>query len=85
MRTIILETRDGWRKRMAVPAREYSVRVSVMSARDFAIDREEVFDPARTAHYRVMDFEWDGETTDDEVEMVHGEERYRRLEVWRER
>jgi hypothetical protein len=64
MPEVILRTKDGWEKRMAVSDRDYrygEVRVPVMSARDFALERDGEFDITRDSHFRYMMFRPSGE------------------------
>ena len=80
-REVILETRDGWMKHMKLSDNLPYVRVPVMAARDFELDKAGDFDPSRIASYRYMEFDWDGQL--EEYQMPDGT--VGAIEVWRER
>ena len=80
-REVILETRDGWRKHMKLYDNLPYVRVPVMAARDFELNVAAMVDPTRTASFRYMEFDWDGQL--EEFKMPDGT--VGAIEVWRER
>ena len=65
---VILETRDGWRKRVVPPSRLHSPYLRI----PFIFDIE---------HCHTKDFEWDGESAEP-VQLPDGT--WDVLEIWRE-
>jgi hypothetical protein len=76
-RTVILETHDGWRKRMGIEDNDRNwlqVKQLISPLRD-------TFDISKDVTYMVRHFQWDGEM--EQERMPDGT--VGAIEVWRER
>lgn len=81
MKTVILETRDGWRKTVAIPGGDgyplyFRMPFEAITDIDRHAEARSHYDPMAMTTFTYKDFEWWGDV---EQEGDFG------IEVWRER